>query len=71
MLERAANSRRYVDDWFAGQGVRLAPEIELGAHELLPSFAAIGVGPVSYTHLDVYKRQPFNERTQYDLCDHS
>lgn len=44
MLERAANSRRYVDDWFAGQGVRLAPEIELGAHELLPSFAAIGVG---------------------------
>ena len=44
MLERAANSRRYVDDWFAEQGVRLAPEIELGAHELLPSFAAIGVG---------------------------
>ena len=44
MLEREANSRRYVDDWFAEQGVRLAPEIELGAHELLPSFAAIGFG---------------------------
>ena len=44
MLENAANSRRYVDRFFAGQGVALAPEIELGAHELLSSFAAIGFG---------------------------
>lgn len=44
MLERSSNSRCYVDDWFAGQGVRLTPEIELGSHELLPSFAAIGFG---------------------------
>ena len=44
MLENAANSRRYVDRFFAEQGVTLVPEIELGAHELLPSFAAIGFG---------------------------
>lgn len=44
MLEQQANSRRYVDDFFARQGVRLEPRIELGAHSLLPSFAAIGFG---------------------------
>ncbi|MFR1475768.1 MAG: LysR family transcriptional regulator [Hydrogeniiclostridium mannosilyticum] len=43
MLENAANSRRYVDR-FCRARVALAPEIELGAHELLSSFAAIGFG---------------------------
>lgn len=44
MLENASNSRRYVNRFFAEQGITLTPEIELGAHELLPSFAAIGFG---------------------------
>lgn len=44
MLEQAANSRRYVDGYFRSHGIEIAPEIELGAHELLPSFAAIGFG---------------------------
>ena len=44
MLEQQANSRRYVDAFFAQQGVTLEPRIELGAHSLLPSFAAIGFG---------------------------
>ncbi|HIT34851.1 MAG TPA: LysR family transcriptional regulator [Candidatus Faecousia intestinigallinarum] len=44
MLERASNSRRYVEDYFSRQGVKLAPQIELGAHGLLPDFAAIGFG---------------------------
>ncbi len=44
MLERASNSRRYVDEYFRTQGIEPAPEIELGAHELLASFAAIGFG---------------------------
>lgn len=44
MLERASNSRRYVDDFFAAQGVALTPRIELGAHSLLCPFAAIGFG---------------------------
>lgn len=44
MLEQASNSRRYVDEYFRAHGIEPAPEIELGAHELLPSFAAIGFG---------------------------
>ena len=44
MLERLSNSRRYVDEFFLKNGVRLAPEIELGAHDLLLEFAAIGLG---------------------------
>lgn len=44
MLERASSSRRYVDAFFASQGIVLAPRIELGAHSLLSSFAAIGFG---------------------------
>lgn len=44
MLESASNSRRYVDKFFADNGVTLRPQIELGAHDLLTGFAAIGFG---------------------------
>ena len=44
MLETISNSRRYVDEFFLEQGVRLEPEIELGAHDLLLEFARIGLG---------------------------
>lgn len=44
MLETLSNSRRYVDGFFLQQGVRLEPEIELGAHDLLLEFARIGLG---------------------------
>lgn len=44
MLEREANSRRYVEEFFIKNGIVLKPEIELGAHELLAEFAAIGLG---------------------------
>ncbi|MDO5601714.1 MAG: LysR family transcriptional regulator [Oscillospiraceae bacterium] len=44
MLEREANSRRYVEEFFIKNGIVLKPEIELGAHELLAGFAAIGLG---------------------------
>lgn len=44
MLETLSNSRRYVDDFFLRQGVRINPEIELGAHDLLLDFARIGLG---------------------------
>lgn len=44
MLEAASNSRRYVDRFFSSLGVNLRPQIELGAHDLLPGFAAIGFG---------------------------
>ncbi len=44
MLEKAANSRRWVDREFLASGVLLAPEIELGAYDLLEEFARIGLG---------------------------
>lgn len=44
LLENKSNSRRYVDRWFASQGLRPRVEIELGAHELLLHFAEIGLG---------------------------
>jgi len=44
MLERASNSRRWVDRHFFSHGVELRPEIELGAHDLLADTARIGLG---------------------------
>lgn len=44
LLERKSASRRYVEQLFKANGVALAPEIELGSHDLLLSFARIGLG---------------------------
>lgn len=44
MLEKLANSRKYVDLVFRNEGVILEPEIELGAHALLVEFCKIGYG---------------------------
>lgn len=44
MLETTANSRRYVDNVFAKEGVLLNPNIELGAHDLLIDFVTSNLG---------------------------
>lgn len=44
MLERAANSRRWVDRHFTANRAPLVAQIELGAHDLLPDYAGIGLG---------------------------
>ena len=44
MLETKANSRRWVGRHFQKNGVILAPEVELGAHDLMLDFAGIGLG---------------------------
>lgn len=44
MLEAISNSRRYVDEFYLTNGVRLEPEIELGSHDLLLDFAAGNLG---------------------------
>ncbi|MEG0230301.1 MAG: LysR family transcriptional regulator substrate-binding protein, partial [Oscillospiraceae bacterium] len=44
MLEKAANSRQFVDSFFLKNGINLDPEIELGAHHLLIEFAKINLG---------------------------
>ncbi len=44
MLERASNSRRWVDRHFMTNGVDLKADTELGAHDLLLDYAKIGLG---------------------------
>jgi len=44
MLEQESSTRRYLDDYFRNQNITLSPQIELGSHDLLLSFAEIGLG---------------------------
>ena len=44
MLEQQSQSRLYVDEFFLQKGIKLEPEIELGAHDLLLQFAQYGLG---------------------------
>lgn len=44
MLERKSNSRLFVEDFFRQQGLLLAPEIELGSHDLVLALTKIGLG---------------------------
>lgn len=44
MLERQSASRRHMDAFFAGKGLALAPQIELGSLDLLSHFAESNLG---------------------------
>lgn len=44
LLEKEAGSRRFLEDQFLKEGLRLTPEIELASYELLISLAEIGLG---------------------------
>ena len=44
LLERKASSRLYLEKYFLQNGLKLHPEIELGARSLLVDLAAIGFG---------------------------
>jgi DNA-binding transcriptional LysR family regulator len=44
MLERGAATREYVEGEYKKVGISLSPQIELGSHDLLLSFAASGIG---------------------------
>ena len=49
LLERKASSRIYLERFFGQHGVPIAPEIELGSHNLLISLARIGLGVACVT----------------------
>ena len=49
LLERKASSRLYLEKYFLQNGLRLGPEIELGARSLLVDLAAIGFGVAGVT----------------------
>lgn len=44
LLEKKANSRLYLEDFFHQNGISISPEIELGSHALLLEFAKINLG---------------------------
>lgn len=43
-LEGNSNSRKYVEDFMLSKGIQIAPEFELGSHDLLLEFAKINMG---------------------------
>jgi len=43
-LETQSNSRQYVEDYILSKGIKIAPEFELGSHDLLLEFAKINLG---------------------------
>ena len=49
LLERKASSRLYLERFFLQNGLKLTPEIELGARSLLVDLAAIGFGVAGVT----------------------
>ena len=55
LLERKASSRLYLEKYFLQNGLRLNPEIELGARSLLGDLAAIGFGVAGVTEEFVRK----------------
>ncbi|SDK82244.1 LysR family transcriptional regulator [Natronincola ferrireducens] len=44
ILESKSNSRQYVEKYMLSKGIKIAPEIELGSHDLLLEFAKINLG---------------------------
>lgn len=48
-LEPQSNSRKYVEDFLLSQGIQIAPEFELGSHDLLLEFAKINLGVACVT----------------------
>ena len=55
LLERKASSRVYLEKFFLQNGLKLDPEIELGARSLLVDLAAIGFGVAGVTEEFVTK----------------
>lgn len=65
LLESSASSRRYLDRICSEQGVLLKPTIELGAHELLLSFAKKGTGIVCV--IEEYSKKEIANKELYPL----
>ena len=55
LLERKASSRLYLERFFLQNGLKLNPEIELGARSLLVDLAAIGFGVAGVTEEFVHE----------------
>ena len=71
LLERKASSRLYLERYFLQNGLRLNPEIELGARSLLVDLAAIGFGVAGVTeefvHRDLESGQLKKLNTSFEI----
>lgn len=60
MLESDSNSRRFVDEYAEGHGVKLNPMMELGSNDLLVQFALINFG-LAFVSYEFVKEQIDNK----------
>ena len=71
LLERKASSRLYLERFFLQNGLKLNPEIELGARSLLVDLAAIGFGVAGVTEEFVHRELDSGRlrklRTSFDI----
>lgn len=64
-LEPNSNSRKYVEDYILSKGVKIAPEFELGSHDLLLEFAKINFGIACVTK--EFSREYLNKGSLYQV----
>lgn len=65
LLEKNSNSRRFIDNHFAKNGILLNAKVELGAHELLVKMAELNLG-VSCV-IKEFTKEYLDKKTVYEL----
>ncbi len=65
LLEKGTNTRKFVDEYAARNGLILTPEIELGSIDVLVQFARIGLG-ISYVVRD-FIQEDLNQENLYEI----
>ncbi|MFJ8066353.1 LysR family transcriptional regulator [Psychrobacillus sp. NPDC096426] len=65
LLEPNSISRKYVEDYILSKGIKIAPEFELGSHDLLLEFARINLGIACVTK--EFSQEYLNKGLLYEL----
>jgi len=65
LLEPKSNSRKYVEKYMLSKNVKITPEIELGAHDLLLEFAKINLGVACV--IKEFSQKYLEDETLYEI----
>lgn len=65
LLEPSSISRKYVEDYILSKGIKIAPEFELGSHDLLLEFARINLGIACVTK--EFSKEYINKGLLYEV----
>jgi len=65
LLENKSNSRNYVEKFMISKGLKIAPEFELGSHDLLLEFAKINLGIACVTR--EFSKEYINKGLVYEI----